>query len=126
MRGFLVLSVCVVFLAGCGTGIYTQKSWSPPGDKGKATADWDVASAICDARAGERELTPEEQRTIAEKRQSLRESGSAIQEILDDAGIEGGELAGAVAGFLSGFLGGKKGKQDEEFVKCMEEFGWKK
>lgn len=127
MRGVLILTVCVVFLAGCGGGIYKQTSWKSPKDKGRVTADWDVASAICDALAGDRELTPEEQIEIEERRQSLRETGSAIQEFLDEAGIEGGgELAGAVAGFLSGFLGGKKGKQDEEFVRCMEEFGWEK
>ena len=125
-RNFLMLSVCVALLTGCAGAIYRQNSWSPPRDTDKATSDWDVASAICDARAGDRELTPEEKLEIAEKKQELQETGSAVQELMDDVGIEGGELAGAVAGFLSGFLGGKKDKEDEEFVKCMEEFGWKK
>lgn len=126
MRNLVVLSVCVVFIAGCAGGIYKQTSWRSPQDVGKATSDWDVASAICDARAGDRELTPEEEMEIAEKRQTLKETGSALQDLMDEAGIEGGEIAGAVAGFLSGFLGGKKEKQDEEFVKCMEGFGWEK
>ncbi|MGI9558055.1 MAG: hypothetical protein ACR2NQ_00080 [Thermodesulfobacteriota bacterium] len=126
MRSIVALSVCVLFLAGCGGAIYSQSSWSPPGDVNTATADWDVASAVCDVKAGNRELTPEEKKEIAGKKRDLQKAGSDFQKLMDEAGIGGGELVGGVFGFLSGLMGGASGKQDDVFVECMQNFGWER
>lgn len=125
MRSFLILFVCVVFLTACGGAIYKPKSWLPPQDD-KVTSDWDVASTICDARAGDRELTPEEQQKIAEKRRKLGYAGSATKDIMGQAGVPGGEYVAVAAGFFSGLFGRKSSKEKEEFAICMEEYGWEK
>ncbi len=118
--------VSVVFLTGCGGAVYKHKSWLPPEEVDKVTSDWDVASTICDARAGNRELTPEEQQQIAEKREALNYTGTVTKDIMGQAGIAGGEYVAAAAGFISGLLGRKSSVEKEEFAVCMEEYGWEK
>lgn len=125
MRNLLIVLVSAVFLAGCGGAVYEPKSWSPPQNLNKVTSDWDVASTICDARAGDRELTPEEQEMVNRKKQTLTKTGSTAQSVMEGLGVSGGEYVGAAAGFISGLFGRKSSKEKEEFTTCMEEYGWK-
>lgn len=125
-------------LAGCGGGaLYDSQSWVPPGDTEKATADWDVASGICDKVALGTELTEEEKALIQADKEFMQTMGSLTestgQELTSIAQSTGDQNlglalqgAGAAISFLGGFSGATAGedKKTKAFQKCMEKLDW--
>ena len=129
-------------LIGCGsTGLYNQQSWVPP-ETEKATADWDVASGICDKLALDKKLTAKEKAQIESEREELMElanftsvMGEQVTSAASQVGNQlGGNLglaaqgAGAVLGVMSSFSGAtaEEDKKEETFLKCMEALDWKR
>ena len=128
-------------LIGCAGGLYNQQSWVPP-ETDKATADWDVASGICDKLALGKKLTAKEKAQIEADREELMElanftsvMGEQVTSVASQVGDElGGNLglaaqgAGAALGFLSSFKGStaEEDKKEETFLKCMDTLDWKR
>ena len=128
-------------LMGCASGLYNQQSWVAP-ETDKATADWDVASGICDKLALGEKLTAEEKAQIEADREQLMELanftsvvGEQAVEVANQAGSQlpgyagiAAQGAGAVLGFMSSFSGAtaEEDKKEETFLKCMETLDWKR
>lgn len=128
-------------LMGCASGLHNHQSWVPP-ETDKATADWDVASGICDNLALGKKLTAEEEAQIEADREQLMEVanltskvGDQVTSVASQVGDElGGNLGmaaqgvGAVLGFMSSFSGAtaEEDKKEETFLKCMETLDWKR
>lgn len=124
-------------LAGCGGGaLHQSQSWLPPGDAEKATADWDVASGICDKVALGTELTEEEKAQIEldqtliqlQARQLERQISHNLQTGIGDRNLnlalQGVSTAAAVLGAFGGATAGETKKEDA-FRTCMEKLDWK-
>lgn len=128
-------------LMGCAGGIYNPQSWMAP-ETDKATADWDVASGICDKVALGEELTAEEKAQVEADREQLMELanftsvvGEQAVSVANQAGSQlpgyagmAAQGAGAVLGFMSSFSGAtaEEDKKEETFLKCMETLDWKR
>lgn len=128
-------------LMGCASGLYNPQLWVAP-ETDKATADWDVASGICDKLALGEKLTAEEKAQIEADREQLMELanltsvvGEQVTSAASQVGSQlGGNLgmaaqgAGAALGFLSSFSGAtaEEDKKEETFLKCMETLDWKR
>ena len=130
---------CLLMLTGCGGGaLHESQSWLPPADTEKATADWDVASGICDKVALGTELTEEEKALIQSDVEFNQMMGtlteSTGQELTRIATSSGGrdlglalQGAGAAMSLIGAFSGATAGedKKEEAFHKCMEKLDWK-
>ncbi|MCY3729679.1 MAG: hypothetical protein OXF97_11885 [Nitrospira sp.] len=126
-------------LSSCGGGaLYDKQSWVPPADTEKTTADWDVASGICDKLALGTKLTEEEKALIQADKEfnqmmsNLTEStGKELTKIATSSGDRNLGLAlqgaGAAMSFLGGFSGAtaEEDKKTKTFHKCMETLHWK-
>lgn len=142
MRKVLILAQVIglsCLLSSCGGGaLHDKQSWVPPADTEKATADWDVASGICDKLALGTKLTEAEKALVQADKElnqmmaNLTEStGKEITKIATSSGDRNLGLALQGAGVVMGVLGGFGGATAEEdkktktFHKCMEKLHWK-
>lgn len=124
------LLVAALPLSGCGAGLYEAKSWTSP-DGDAVTADWDVASAKCEAEALEEEADEEEKESV----QGALESAAEVKSTLDTIGSLTGvptNPADALGGdlLLGGLIGAAphvmdEGAKNERFTECMQGLGWK-
>ena len=98
--------------------LHDPLSWIPPADTEKATADWDVAEAVCDKVAFDTKLT-------------VNESADLIDDAFEPLSREFGHFSeGVAAGMmliqtLYSSTAGER-KKREVFVTCMEELGWQR
>ena len=128
-------------LAGCGGGaLYDAQSWLPPSDTEKATADFDVASGICDKLALGTKLTEAEKALVQADKEFMQTMGNLYEsmgtqyatELADAFGTNEGTAGlaaqgiGAAFSMLGSFSGAtaEEDKKTETFQKCMENLDW--
>lgn len=131
--------------AGCGGGaLYDSQAWLPPEDTEKATADWDVASGICDKVAWGTKLTKAEKAQIqADKERNLREMRETKRMVETIQTMQGrppvnpaatGPVGVAATALIDGLLmlpdtlkasTAEEDKKIKTFRKCMEKLDWK-
>lgn len=128
----VLCAVLCLSIAGCGgAGVYELSAWTPPSEE----ADWDVASAACDARAGNRELTEAEEAEAEgeaiEEIAGVVNIHNEISDISGGVGVPGMGLLGSGFSLAGGLLGGSAGGRktvavkEKEFSECMTERGWR-
>ncbi len=118
LRVSLAVAVLLLLL-GC-SGQHHRTLWVPPADPLKAAADWDVASATCDAKALATQLSE------AEKSRLYRSAPDIDKH--DEDGAEVQEGIAAVLMFLYAYrvAVAEENKKQRVFVDCMQYLGWQK
>ena len=115
------LLAAAIALSGCAGGLYEAKSWiSPGGDS--VIADWDVASAKCEAEALDETADEEEKKSAQEAAQGGATLGRALSGAEPDYGAQ--MLSGALIGVMPYMM--DESAKNKRFIECMEELGWEK
>ena len=117
------LLVAALPLSGCGAGLYEAKSWNSPGGDA-VTADWDVASAKCEAEAIDEEAGEGEKAAAQNVAKTAVETKNTLDALSGAAPVPGMDLlSGALIGAMPHAM--DEGAKNEKFTECMEELGWK-
>ena len=113
----------VFTLSGCAAGLYEAKSWTSPGGEA-VTADWDVASAKCEAEAIEEEASEGEKaaaQTVAKSGVEMSNTLDSLSGSVPNPGI--GLLGGALIGALPHAM--DESAKNDKFIECMKKLDWK-
>ena len=113
-------------LLGC-SGQYHRELWNPPTNLAKATADWDVASATCDAEALATKLSEEEKAHLYSDLENIDQEeyrGENTNEKFDKTIV----ALNASVMFLNMYKisTAEENKRGQVFVACMKRLGWQR
>ena len=127
MKSKFIFAAALLFsalaLSACGGGLYAAKSWITPGGDA-VTADWDVASAKCEAEAIDKEASAMEKETAQTIAKAAVETKNTVDALAGAAPIPGLDmLGGAMIGAMPHAM--DEGAKNEHFINCMKALGWK-